>query len=193
MQTVKFIAAIILSSIWLVPDSLSQTLTYTSTDDTEVVVRGTSSLHDWEMKSETMMSEVVFNTGDEETPESLESVVFTLEKNTLEADQSRLQRMAHEELDVQNHPQITFRSDRGNVERNGDEYRVTATGDLTISGVTRQVSVQATCINTGDEMVCTGTRDLKMTDYDVDPPTLMLGTIRTHDDITVEFRIVYSQ
>ena len=194
MQNRKFIAAIILSSILLIPDSLSQSLNYTSTDDAHVVVKGTSTLHDWELRSETMMSEVAFITGNGEAFEALESVMFVLEKTTLESDRSRLERMAHEEMDADNYPQITFRSDgNGDIERNGDEYRVTATGDLTISGVSRQISVEATCINTGDEMVCTGTRDLKMTDYDIDPPTLILGTIRTHDDVTVEFRIVYSQ
>ncbi len=194
MKNKKIIVTLAVSCILLIPDSLSQTLNYTSTDDAHVVIKGTATMHSWKLSSETMMSEVIFNTGNGETIESLESVMFTLEKTTLESDRSRMARDAHEEMDADNHPRISFRSNgNGNIERNGDEYRVTATGDLTISGITRQVSVEATCIKTGDEMVCTGTRDLKMTDYDIDPPTVMLGAIRTHDDVTVEFRIVYSQ
>ena len=194
MQNLKLTAVIILSVFLQIPYSLSQTLNYTSTDDAYVVVKGRATGHSWELRSETMMSEVIFNTGNGETIEYLEAVMFTLEKTTLESDRSRMARDAHEEMDADNHPQITFRSDgNGDIEMNGDEYRITATGDLTISGTTRQVSVEATCIKTGDEMVCTGTRDLKMTDYEIDPPTVMLGAIRTRDDVTVEFRIVYSQ
>ncbi len=193
MNTIKLLLIIISLPFLLIPDAQSQSLTYTSTDDSYIIVSGTSTLQDWELRSETLMSEVVFRSGNGDDIESLESVTLTLEKTSLESDQSRLQRSAHSEMDAGNHPQITFRSSDGTVQRNGAEYNITATGDLTISGVTRQVSVEATCVNAGDEMVCTGTRDMKMTDYGIDPPTLMLGTIRTHDDISVEFRIIYSQ
>lgn len=193
MQTLKIISIIILTVSGMIPDAFSQSVEYTSTGDSYVTVKGTSSLHDWELHSETLMSEAVFTTGDEGDLESLESVVFILETTTLESERSRLQRMAHEELDAENHPEITFRSNGdGTVEANGEEYQVTAIGDLSISGVTRQVSVEATCIAGDEELVCAGTKDLNMTDFDVDPPTLMLGTIRTHDEVTVEFRMVYT-
>ncbi len=172
----------------------AQQISYTSTDDSYVLVKGTSTLHDWELRSETLMSEVNFAADNDDEIESLESVMFIVEKTTLESDRSRLEEMAHEEMDAGTYPEITFRSDdNGIVSSNGDEYNVTATGDLTISGVTRSISVDATCINTGDEMVCTGTKDLLMTDFGIDPPRLMLGTLRTHDDITVEFRVVYTR
>lgn len=193
MQTLKILSIIFLTVSGLIPDIFSQTVEYTSTGDSYVTVKGTSSLHDWELHSETLMSEVVFTTGNGENLESLESVVFILEKTTLESERSRLQRMAHEEMDAENHPEITFRSNgNGTVEASGDEYIITANGDLTISGVTRQVSVEATCIAGDEELVCTGTKDLDMTDFDVDPPTLLLGTIRTHEEVTVEFRMVYT-
>ncbi len=194
MKNKKLLFIMILAWILVIPDTMTQSLTYTSTGDSHITVIGTSSLHDWELHSETLMSEAVFSTGNGETLESLESVIFILEKTTLESERSRLQRMAHEEMDAENHPEITFRSnDNGTIQRNGDEYEVTATGDLTISGVTRRISVEATCINGADEIVCAGTKDLQMTDFDIDPPTLMFGTIRTHDEVTVEFRMVYTQ
>ncbi len=194
MKTTKLLLGIIVIGIWLISDQQASSQTYTSTADSHVTVIGTSSLHDVELHSATLMSEAVFNTGNGEAFESLESVMFIVRKTTLESDRSRLQRMAHEEMDAENHPEITFRSDgKGAVEANGDEYRVTASGNLTISDVTRQVIVEATCINSGDELVCAGTKDLQMTDFDIDPPTLLFGSIRTHDEVKVKFRMVYSQ
>ncbi len=195
MNTYKLLLIIISLSFWLVTDALSQSLTYTSTDDSHIIVTGTSTLHDWELRSSTLMSEVIFNTGDGETIESLGSVMLIVEASTLESDRSRLENLAHEEMDAGNHPEITFRSTgNGTIQRDGDSYQVTAPGDLTIAGVTRQVSVEATCINTTDELlVCTGARDLLMTDFGIDPPTLMLGAIRTADEVTVEFRMEYSR
>lgn len=193
MQTLKTLSIIILTVSGLIPDSFSQSIKYTSTGDSYVTVNGTSTLHDWELHSGTLSSEAVFSTGSGEDLESLDSVLFTLEKTTLESERSRLQRMAHEEMDAENHPEITFHSNGdGTVEANGDVYEVTANGDLTISGVTREVSVEATCTIGDEELVCTGAKDLNMTGFDIDPPTLLLGSIRTHDEVTVEFHIVYT-
>jgi hypothetical protein len=193
MKNIKIQFLILISGILFIQDLPAQSISYKSTDDAYVVVMGTSTLQDWELRSETLLSEIVFGSENGDDIESLERLMFTLEKTSLESDQSRLQRSAHSEMDAENHPQITFRASDGTVRRNGEEYRINATGDLTVSGVTRQVSVEATCINSGNEMVCTGTENLRMTDFNIDPPTLMLGTIRTDDEVAVEFRIGYSR
>ncbi len=172
---------------------LSQNQTYTATEGSYVEVRGTSTLHDWSMRSEILTSEVVFNAGNGE-PESIESVVFIVQKVTLESDNARLHRLAHKEMDAENHPEITFQSTGNGISWiNDDTLRATAEGDLTVSGVTRQITVEATCANEGRLFICSGTKDLRMTDFDIDPPRLFLGTLRTHDDITVEFSMMYAR
>jgi hypothetical protein len=195
MRIVKILALILIPGLLTGLEVQAQSRTFTSTDESQIVVTGTSTLHDWELRSGTLKSEVIFNTGTDEGIESLESVMFIVETSSLESDRSRLQNLAHEELDARNHPEITFRaSGNGTVKSTGNEYRITTKGELTIAGVSRQVSIEATCIDRGSEtLVCTGTEDLRMTDFDVDPPTLMLGTIRTDDEITVEFRIIYAE
>jgi hypothetical protein len=192
MKPTRMLSAMITIAIVSAGLSMAQEISYTSTDDSYVIVRGTSTLHDWELRSETIMSEVVFSENGEGIG-SLESVMFIVEKTTLESDRSRLQEMAHEEMEAGAHPEITFRSDDGIIRSKGEEYNVTVRGDITISGVTRNISVDATCMGGDEEMVCTGTRDLQMTDFGIEPPRLMLGALRTDDDITVEFRIVYTQ
>ncbi len=175
------------------PDVLSQSQTYTATDGSYVEVRGTSTLHDWSMRSEVLTSEVEFATGNGE-PESIESVVFIVQKVTLESDNARLHRMAHEEMDADNYPEISFESAGTDISWINDHtFRATAEGDLTVSGVTRRINVEATCANEGELLICTGAKDLRMTDFDIDPPRLFLGTLRTHDEITVEFRMMYAR
>lgn len=193
MKNLKFLFSIIISGILLIPQLQAQTQSYTSTEDSQITVKGTSTLHDWEMKSETLMSEVVFNTEDGEQLESLESVTLVLQANSLEADQGRLERLAHETLNVEDHPEISYRSNGGTIRANGNEYEVTSTGELTISGVTQQVSVEATCIQGENNIVCAGTKELLMTDYGLEPPRLFLGTLVTDDEVTVEFRVTYAR
>lgn len=192
MKTILLMLIMSFSFVWAMPYGMAQSITYTATGESTISVRGTSTLHDWEMTSPRVNSQVVFNMEDDNI-ESLGSVSLTLEASSLESDENRLNRLAHETMDVENHPQITFRASSGNVVADGSSYTVTATGDLTIAGETREVTVEATCIEQGEELICTGTEEMKMTDFGMEPPRLFLGTLRTHDEVTVEFNMVYSR
>ncbi len=192
MKAILLMMIMSFSLVWAMPQAKAQSRTYTATNESEISVSGTSTLHDWEMISQTVNSQVVF-TLDDDNIESFESVNLSLQAESLESDENRLNRLARETMDVDNNPQITFQATSGNVMADGNSYTVTATGELTIAGVTREVTVEANCIEQGNELICTGTEDLKMTDFGMEPPRLFLGTLRTHDDVTVEFNMVYAR
>lgn len=192
----SIISTIIVSSFFLFSQAtLAQKQTYKPAGSSFVTVTGTSTIHDWEMRSEDVAGEAVFNTSDTGSPQSLESVMFRLNKTTLKSDKSGLDKRAYEALNSKRHPEIIFRTNgSNNIRKNGDTYLVNARGDLTIAGVTRQVSVDATCINGDDEkLVCSGSRTLKMSEFDIDPPVMMLGALRTGDEITISYNIVYTR
>ena len=48
-------------------------------------------------------------------------------------------------------------------------------------------------LNKDGTVTCTGSYTLKMTDYDVKPPTFMLGAMKTGDSITLNFTMVYKK
>jgi polyisoprenoid-binding protein YceI len=168
---------------------------YKPAGNSYVTVTGTSTLHDWEMRSENVSGEAVFTTGESGSPESVESIMFRVNKNTLKSDKSGLDRRAYQALNSTRHPEIIFRTNgSNNIRKSGDRYLVNTKGELTIAGVTRQVDVEATCINGDDrKLVCSGSRSLKMSDFNIDPPVMMMGTLRTGDEITVSYNIVYSR
>lgn len=165
------------------------------TSDVTITIKGTSTLHDWEMVSKTADSEVLFSSNEEGQPEDVEKVTFRLKKKTLTSDKSGLDRRAYNALNADKHPEIVFSSNgNGNLRKNGDEYRIKSTGDLTVAGVTRKISVEAVCINGDDaRLECSGSSKLKMTDFDIDPPVMMLGALRTGDEITIDYKIVYTK
>jgi polyisoprenoid-binding protein YceI len=68
-------------------------------------------------------------------------------------------------------------------------YLVKVIGNLTIAGKTQKIDLAATAKYNGADKSFTinGSKKLKMTDYGVDPPTAMLGTIKTGNDITISF------
>jgi polyisoprenoid-binding protein YceI len=172
------------------PASLTR---FTSTD-VSITVTGTSSLHDWEMQSDDAVSEVQFIVDNDGQPEKLESVMLRLQKTTLKSDRSGLDRRAYDAMNASRHPEIIFRANgSGDLEQNGDKYEVSTKGELTVAGVTRTIDVNATCTNgNGNELVCTGSQNIMMSDFNIDPPVMMLGTLRTGDEITINYRIVYN-
>jgi hypothetical protein len=162
--------------------------------DAIITVTGTSTLHDWEMKSENASSEVTFIINEEGQPDDIESVIFRLRTNTLKSDKSGLDRRAYEAMNAGSHPEIIFRTNgNNNMEQKGDSYRINSSGELTVAGVTRKISVNATCVNGDDrKLVCSGSQMLKMSDFNIEPPVMMLGTLRTGDEITITYNIVYT-
>jgi polyisoprenoid-binding protein YceI len=68
-------------------------------------------------------------------------------------------------------------------------YQVKVTGNLTISGVTKKTELAGTAkYNPTDKsFVLFGSKTFKMSEYGVKPPTVMMGTIKTGDQITVSF------
>ena len=79
--------------------------------------------------------------------------------------------------------EITFQMDGYEVTSNG----ATATGALTILETTETVAVPMTLTESGTGAAIEGEVRLDMTDYGVEPPTVMLGMLRVRPQITIEF------
>lgn len=193
MLNIRLYLPILITFFFLFCENVSsQTLSFHPGPGSYVTVTGTSTLHDWEMKSDDIVSEVQFRTNEEGEPENLESLIFKLNKTTLKSDKSGLEKRAYDALNARQFPDITFEM-HGNtsVQRNGDSYVVRSSGDLSVAGMTRQIRINATCIN-GEEakLVCTGSQQLKMSDFNIDPPVMMLGALRTGDEVTISYNIV---
>ena len=68
-----------------------------------------------------------------------------------------------------------------------DTLTVLLHGRLSLAGVERKIDVTATGVRVHDGLAISGSKDLLMTDYQIKPPTMMLGAIKTKDLITVKF------
>jgi hypothetical protein len=64
---------------------------------------------------------------------------------------------------------------------------VTLHGRLSLAGVERKIDVVAAGVRVRDGLTISGSKDLLMTDYQIKPPTMMLGAIKTKNLITVKF------
>lgn len=155
----------------------------------DIEVAGTSSLHDWEMKSDNSSGTMVA-TLDNNKLTGVSELKIVVVAESLKSGKSGMDKNAYEAIKTKDHKEITFVSN--SVQVSGD--KVTATGDLTIAGTKKRTSVIATCtVQSNGEINCKGSKKIKLTEYNVDPPTAMFGTIKTGDDLSINFDVTFTK
>jgi polyisoprenoid-binding protein YceI len=156
----------------------------------DLSISGTSSLHDWEMKSKQGKCEVVFELGENDKITSVSGLNFSLDATTIKSEYTMMDNNTYKALKTKTNKNISFVLTSGTVTQSDpSSYLVKVIGNLTIAGKTQKIDLAATAKYNGADKSFTinGSKKLKMTDYGVDPPTAMLGTIKTGNDITISF------
>jgi polyisoprenoid-binding protein YceI len=93
-------------------------------------------------------------------------------------------------LKAEQNPTIRFRATSVAVSPEG---AVRMTGPLTIAGQTRETTITGTAARQNGKLRVTGSKQLTMTDFGVQPPRLMAGTMRVHAPVTIGFDVVLGQ
>ncbi len=149
-------------------------------------VAGGSTLHDWEMISETGTGEAVFilENGQFKSARSL-TVSFVAE--TLKSGTRGLDTNAYKALQTSKNKEVRFVL----KELVGQGTSLTAKGDLTIAGVTKPVSFPVKMSTSGNKLTFEGSLDTRLTNFSVTPPTALLGTVKTEDEIKLSFKSTF--
>jgi polyisoprenoid-binding protein YceI len=156
----------------------------------DLSISGTSSLHDWQMKSSLGKCEVVFELAANDKITGISGLNFTLDATTIKSEYTMMDNNTYKALKTKTNKNISFVFVSGTVSSaDAASYQVKVIGNLTIAGKIQKIDLAASArYNAADKsFTINGSKKLKMTDYGVSPPTAMLGTIKTGNDITVSF------
>ncbi len=158
------------------------------TNSGNMKLSGTSTMHDWTMNG---IFKVEANYKLDESNlalMSLNELSFLLPVENLKSDKKRLDETAYKALKTDQHKDILFTMTSATIkEVNGNKYAITALGNLTIAGVTKPITMNVSWILNDDQTItCTGIQKLKMTDFQVKPPSF-LGVMKTGDEIALDF------
>lgn len=161
-----------------------------NSSNSSMMVKGTSSLHDWEMEATEFDASTKLEITDKQVTE-IYQVSFSTPVKELSSDKWIMDKNAHEALNEDDYPTISF-SLKADDKIKLQGKKVAIPGQLTIAGKTKEVSVLCSYnIISPRELRVTGNTALKMSDFGIDPPTAMLGTLKTDDDITVDFEMEF--
>lgn len=159
---------------------------YTSSA-TSTVLKGTSTLHDWDMKSSSGNTQATFKVEDGEITD-ITALTFTLNAESLKSSKSGLDKNAYKALNTGKHKTITYKMTNGTVTKSGSSYIIKTNGTFTIGGNSKPMALTTTATLNGDQSISVkGSTKFNMTNYGVTPPTVMMGTIKTGDAVTIDY------
>src|SRR5215210_2724 len=145
-----------------------------------VTVQGTSTLHEWKMEGAKISG----------TIDAPAKAVVTIPVVSLKSEHTKMDKLMAEALKAKEHPEIRYEMTSATPSQPaGDTFVLKTKGKLTIAGVTRDVAFDVQGSRNPDgKYTLVGQAPIRMTQYGIKPPTAMMGTIRTGDDVKVTFR-----
>lgn len=150
------------------------------------MVKGTSSLHDWHMEATDGQGECVLTQTNGIINIQKAEVKFKAE--ALESGKRGMDKNAYKALKTEDFPWIEFKLSAFEAKQAGKGL---VKGDLTIAGFTKPVTFEVETVQGTGTITVSGTSAFKLTDFKIDPPTALMGTIKTGDDVTVEFNLTF--
>jgi polyisoprenoid-binding protein YceI len=183
-------ATALLSALLLLRAMASPAQTNYTGSNVNLVVSGTSTLHNWDMKSSSGECKATFSINGAAIS-TLSAMSFSTAVVALKSEHTSMDNNAYKALKTEKNPAISYVMTSATVAPGqGGTYTITCQGKLTIAGTTRDQELVANVkANNDNTLAVSGTRTISMKDFNMQPPTFMMGTIKTGNDITLAFNL----
>ena len=157
-------------------------------------VEGTSNIHDWEISAKEMQGTLKAQIEDGQLVQ-IDQLDFAVVAESLKSGKGGMDKNTYKALNTDKYKTVSYQLQKvNNLDcTSKTECKVTTTGFLTIAGTKKQVEMVFDAKVSGDKIVLTGNKKIKMTEFKVDPPTAMFGTITTGDEVNVKFQAAYTK
>lgn len=156
---------------------------YKVTESSKFFVAGTSTLHDWKMVSKKAEGEANFIIKDGKVS-NIKSLDVILKGETLKSGKDKMDENAYKALKTDENPYIKFELDRV-VSIKDDVMRLK--GDFTAGGTTKTEYVDVIIKNNNGKLHLVGSFDITFKEYNMIPPTAVMGTIKTGNELNISF------
>ncbi len=153
-----------------------------------LIIEGTSNIHDWTIKAKNKEG-ILITDFDNGQLKGIEKLEFTVKAKSLMSGKSGMDKNTYAALNTDVYKDITYKLKKVNEinQISGDDFEVKTTGSLMIAGTTKDINLNFKLKNSNNELVLTGEHKINMTNFGVEAPTAMFGTIKTGKDVVVKF------
>lgn len=163
---------------------------YSVDPSSKMTIAGTSTIHDWESAVTKMKgsAEIDLKSG---KIASIDKLQVSIPVSSIKSGKSGMDKNTYNALKESDHPEIKFQLRSVKSLPSG---QLTAQGHLTIAGVTKAVEIPVKyAVKSPEKIQFQGSISFKMSEFKVDPPTAMMGTVRSGDEVTLNFDTLFTK
>lgn len=121
---------------------------------------------------------------------AVKGVVVTVPTGQLGCGNGTMDEHMRKALKADAHQTIEFKLASYDVAKGGDGVSGTLHGTLLMAGQQRPVAIPAQAVESNGALHVTGAVTLNMREFGMKPPTLMMGTLKVDEKVTVRFDLL---
>jgi polyisoprenoid-binding protein YceI len=157
-------------------------------------IEGTSNVHDWKAEASVITAEIELDAGlGAEPGKIVKGLNLIIPVTALKSGHDKMDDNMRKALKADKNPEIRYNltSIEALAGETKDAFTLRATGTLSVAGTQNAITMDIAATRMADGSIkATGTVPVKMTAYQIKPPTAMLGAIRCGDEVKVKFDLV---
>jgi polyisoprenoid-binding protein YceI len=156
-------------------------------------LKGTSTMHAWAMTAHSFTGDANFTLSANNKLSAVNKLSLSLPVHNLKGESSGMNTNAYKALKADQYKNIVFKLSSAKVTPGkSNKYHILAQGDLTIAGVTKSTTLDASAtVNADGTISCSGEVPIYLADYDIVRPTFMLGAMKVADLTTLTYSLVF--
>jgi polyisoprenoid-binding protein YceI len=170
-------------------DAISQTPYEVDLSASKVTINGTSSIHDWTSDLTKFSGNGVFIIEQQKIVKA-DNVTLSMNVKSIKSGKSIMDSKTRDALQEEDYPTITFKSTEATLI---SDNKMRCKGNLTMAGVTREIVTDVNIEYINSDLIFNGIINITMSQNGIEPPVALLGTLKTGDEVAVEFNLNFEQ
>lgn len=199
MRISKYILTIV-TLLFITSGLIAQDLQYSLTTINDFKIEGDSNVRKWHADIHEADGQLLFNANEKFSaeqlqPEHFNSLTLSIPVSNISSDSNILTNNIHNNLKKDEFPEITFTLDEvADVVISNGRTVITAIGTIQAAGANHRVTMNVHAAEGNNQSIrFSGSKEMLMTDFEIDPPTAMMGAFRSVDEITIVFDVLFTK
>jgi polyisoprenoid-binding protein YceI len=157
-------------------------------------VLGTSNIHDWEIPAKDFQGTINLEMENGQLV-NISQLDFSVIAESLKSGKGGMDKNTYKALNTDKYKTIVYQL----VKVNNIDYtsksqcKITTSGYLTLAGTKKLIDITFDSKISDSNIVLSGNKAIKMSNFNIDAPTAMFGTITTGDDVNIKFQAVFNK
>jgi polyisoprenoid-binding protein YceI len=154
-------------------------------DPSSLSISGDSTLHEWKMKAKEFAAQASINSFSKDSVE-VKDFELRIKSDKIKSSHAKMDTKTHQTLQSDKYPYIIFDLDKViKINKDKGPARFHVIGKLSIAGKTRAIDVVGDISFSNEAMAISGTHEINMTDFNLEPPGFLL--IKAKDKVKITF------